>query len=77
MTLNNPNLSFLRNAVRQQCNFKVRNVFFGPPGICMYLYLYLHISMDLSSSEPVILTPEADGARTPIHNDVVGCELVD
>ena len=33
VALNNPNLSFLRNAVRQQCNFKVRNVFFGPPGI--------------------------------------------
>ena len=32
-TLNHPNLNILRNAVQQQYSFKVRNVFFGPPGI--------------------------------------------
>ena len=33
MTLNHQNLNFLRSAVQQQYGFKVRNVFFGPPGI--------------------------------------------
>ena len=41
MTLNHPNLSFLRNAVEQQCSFKVGNVFFGPPGILLPYSLFI------------------------------------
>ena len=38
MTLNHPNLNFLRSAVQQQYGFKVRNVFFGPPGTYVVTY---------------------------------------